>query len=168
MRGKVCYLDLTVSPHGITPAYAGKRRFDVSKRRHVKDHPRVCGEKSFHIVFNFSTLGSPPRMRGKVGYILASISIRGITPAYAGKRNRRFPDLLSIWDHPRVCGEKYTKPGSMARKRGSPPRMRGKDDPAHPVATPARITPAYAGKREKQQLKYRVKRDHPRVCGEKH
>ena len=34
---------------------------------------------------NLSTLGSPPRMRGKAGSFALRAEVTGITPAYAGK-----------------------------------------------------------------------------------
>ena len=46
----------------------------------------MCGEKFLASTFFAVTLGSPPRMRGKVVTIeLLLVSFR-ITPAYAGKR----------------------------------------------------------------------------------
>ena len=30
----------------ITPACAGKREYGMDKVKYIKDHPRVCGEKS--------------------------------------------------------------------------------------------------------------------------
>ena len=46
MRGKACSA-LLISRHtGITPAYAGKRKSYSKHKKHHRDHPRVCGEKS--------------------------------------------------------------------------------------------------------------------------
>ena len=70
---------------GITPAYAGKRRCPRFHPGRIRDHPRVCGEKSPDSSCNISRTGSPPRMRGK-GLIMAlKKTYEGITPAYAGK-----------------------------------------------------------------------------------
>ena len=52
-------------------------------------------------------MGSPPPMRGKVN------------------NNMEIPS--SIWDHPRLCGEKLEKLESNTSPAGSPPPMRGKD-----------------------------------------
>ena len=86
MRGKVGGGDVFVVDVRITPAYAGKspkfrNRLDV-----YKDHPRVCGEKTYRDSPTYPAAGSPPRMRGKA---LSGLLITGqgrITPAYAGKR----------------------------------------------------------------------------------
>ena len=88
-----------------------------------------------------------PRMRGKELNTVLFIVSDGITPAYAGKsQRRRFPRLTQR-DHPRVCGEKPIAKQVKSGVVGSPPRMRGK---AH-TALPSSLH----------------RKDHPRVCGEK-
>ena len=106
MRGKASG-GVSVQPFaGITPAYAGKSPFVLSLSPARRDHPRVCGEKSFFAMEPFTAYGSPPRMRGKAAALCELALDVGITPAYAGKR-RSIPSLsLSPEDHPRVCGEK--------------------------------------------------------------
>ena len=44
-------------------------------------------------------------MRGRDIRVLYKIPGIGITPAYAGKRQRRMGGLVLQEDHPRVCGE---------------------------------------------------------------
>ena len=46
--------------------------------------------------------------------------------------------------------------------------MRGKVQNDRAKRTKARITPAYAGKSEIFELSHNLKKDHPRLCGEKH
>ena len=53
----------------------------------------------------------------------------------------------SIWDHPRLCGEKASHTNSRIFRLGSPPPMRGKEIEWHTKKDGTRITPAYAGKR---------------------
>jgi len=48
---------------------------------------------------------------------------------------------------------------------GSPPRMRERPFYTQSRRSPARITPAYAGKTELDKLQTLHSRDHPRVCG---
>ena len=48
----------------------------------------------------------------------------GITPAYAGKRQRRATACTWLRDHPRVCGEKFNS-GSMLKQMGDHPRVCG-------------------------------------------
>ena len=66
MRGKGSRPIFPTGRLRITPAYAGKspkfrNRLDV-----YKDHPRVCGEKTYRDSPTYPAAGSPPRMRGKV------------------------------------------------------------------------------------------------------
>ena len=106
MRGKVDVLPEIDPLIGITPAYAGKRRFRVRAGAFVWDHPRVCGEKVPGMILRTGELGSPPRMRGKARQWPKEQVWFRITPAYAGKSDMSLALLRFYWDHPRVCGEK--------------------------------------------------------------
>ena len=46
--------------------------------------------------------------------------------------------------------------------------MRGKVKNSSDISMPERITPAYAGKRQFTKTRRLLRRDHPRLCGEKH
>ena len=111
---------------GITPAYAGKRTTRPRRRAATWDHPRVCGEKYQQMCQTETAQGSPPRMRGKVPGDVPGGDGPGITPAYAGKSGTGVGDYTVEQDHPRVCGEKSPPQERTQRRRGSPPRMRGK------------------------------------------
>ena len=91
----------------------------------------------------------------------------GITPAHAGKSIVEKPHLRGAWDHPRACGEKFNRIAKPFREQGSPPRMRGKEQPGIVLADQVGITPAHAGKRGKCWANQHEIRDHPRACGEK-
>ena len=112
-------------------------------------------------------MGSPPRMRGKEASRKLRGTLKGITPAYAGKRAKRGRLAAGRWDHPRVCGEKALIHGITFPSLGSPPRMRGKAHALKKRPLPVGITPAYAGKSSFLSGCTRMPRDHPRVCGEK-
>ena len=62
----------------------------------------------------------------------------------------------------KVCGKKRTK-----ETLGSPPHGRGKDLNGPEYCRKQRITPAWAGKREKRKPYQKVHEDHPRMGGEK-
>ena len=66
MRGKEGQPGRVERGTGITPAYAGKRRQCPLGELICRDHPRVCGEKTYADRAQMSHIGSPPRMRGKV------------------------------------------------------------------------------------------------------
>ena len=127
MRGKVFFFDTEHLWIRITPAYAGKSHSLFHSTEVEQDHPRLCGEKSATQSAGHLKAGSPPPMRGKVKYHLSFYVSNGITPAYAGKSFKLFRCRFSIWDHPRLCGEK-----SVFRAISF---------------WCSRITPAYAGKR---------------------
>ena len=147
MRGKVPAPELVQAPLRITPAHAGKSSNCREKSHVPRDHPRACGEKFSSTWSRGPTSGSPPRMRGKALVAAVGVGEKGITPACAGKSMYAPSILRAKWDHPRVCGEKFSSPRSLARLRGSPPRVRGKV-----------LVPYYHDFRPL---------DHPRVCGEK-
>ena len=120
---------------------------------------------------------------------------RRITPAHTGK-TYLILHLCLFPDHPRSHGENFLKSGSLARMRGSPPRMRGKPDAklsqvpcgensGHPSSNGAEIkdhprthgenlktcvsygiTPARTGKTASRARRRRSRRDHPRTHGE--
>ena len=167
MRGKASALDVLPLPCGITPAYAGKSSEDTRRSGTNGDHPRVCGEKSFENGVKGYFEGSPPRMRGKAVDCPFSLPLVGITPAYAGKSTKQAKQQDKARDHPRVCGEKCSSVRSASHRRGSPPRMRGKDLPFTCDCESTGITPACAGKSLRPDNNPSTSWDHPRVCGEK-
>ena len=85
-------------------------------------------------------------MRGKGCYMQELSGETGITPAYAGKRQRRATACTWLRDHPRVCGEKDAICKSCPARQGSPSRMRGKAGWPLCGLPCIGITPAYAGK----------------------
>ena len=150
MRGKACLTLIIRLLLGITPAHAGKSLPAVLKCPPTRDHPRVCGEKRRVRSWRALLLGSPPRMRGKVGLLHGHIIAIGITPAHAGKRRSIGRLSQPTRDHPRVCGEKCSSVRSASHRRGSPPRVRGKVCDLTIIRVHHGITPAYAGKRLKR------------------
>ena len=148
MRGKAARLCLFSFFLGIAPAYAGKRLASAVVPPSSEDHPRVCGEKNVKMLKSKWKLGSPPRMRGKVGVVKLLFELP--------------------MDHPRVCGEKLLLYSRYKPCKGSPPRMRGKARESPASGRMTGITPAYAGKRSVEEDVTWSIRDHPRMCGEKH
>ena len=90
-----------------------------------------------------------------------------ITPACAGKRRSDWIIRSIYWDHPRVCGEKFSSRSSADLRQGSPPRMRGKGINGFHIGLQIGITPACAGKSQGGCCRQPASSDHPRVCGEK-
>ena len=131
----------------ITPAYAGKSRFEFFNKFIIWDHPRLCGEKKNISLEMIVILGSPPPMRGK---------------GTSGMGRPR-----QAQDHPRLCGEKSDRSATCFFKSGSPPPMRGKVFSAAWDTIKGGITPAYAGKSCGRDSFSGFVMDHPRLCGEK-
>ncbi len=147
MRGKAARLCLFSFFLGIAPAYAGKRLASAVVPPSSEDHPRVCGEKNVKMLKSKWKLGSPPRMRGKVGVVKLLFELP--------------------MDHPRVCGEKLLLYSRYKPCKGSPPRMRGKVPRFLSQPLSSGITPAHAGKSTSVPEMPAVTGDHPRTCGEK-
>ena len=110
--------------------------------------------------------GSSPRMRGAHGVDKSPVSDRRIIPAYAGSTIQLGVLVVSIGDHPRVCGEHWQTVGCSYPGGGSSPRMRGAQDDLGLNAIADRIIPAYAGSTRVSTVGEFCKWDHPRVCGE--
>ena len=167
VRGKACMPLLCLRHAGITPACAGKRLALSLLCLSPQDHPRVCGEKALFGNGTFYGIGSPPRVRGKA-IALPPFSLglgitpacagksdcfstlhlkKGITPACAGKSASHLISTAAYQDHPRVCGEKITTRAILPAALGSPPRVRGKEQPCSSGDGNEGITPACAGKR---------------------
>ena len=106
-------------------------------------------------------------MRGKAIMSFCSLMMIRITPAYAGKSLSLSEMTRLIWDHPRLCGEKWNAPGRREWNEGSPPPMRGKVSSSLPKSISEGITPAYAGKSPAIRDTSLFNGDHPRLCGEK-
>ena len=88
MRGRETHVLPRYVLRWITPAYAGKRSRPPPGLRRSRDHPRVCGEENLDGDINLTEVGSPPRMRGRVGVDFVLCGPSRITPAYAGKSGR--------------------------------------------------------------------------------
>ena len=68
-RGKEGALQSGKHRHGITPAWAGKRRPQQRHRMALQDHPRMSGEKLSLTVSVQHAMGSPPHGRGKARHL---------------------------------------------------------------------------------------------------
>ena len=105
-------------------------------------------------------------MRGKLFKVKVRIGKARITPACAGKTSEFVLKSIGAEDHPRVCGENSTNSDKAASMLGSPPRVRGKPLRFIHLLHSVRITPACAGKTNKDSNGWEFTKDHPRVCGE--
>ena len=149
----------------IIPAHAGQTTSASRHHRPITDHPRACGANSTPTTRPPNSVGSSPRMRGKLQAGHRQHDTVRIIPAHAGQtcRGRRIPGRRP--DHPRACGANDIPHAGRIVGVGSSPRMRGKPRlcGVYPVAV--RIIPAHAGQTV-TCLKPACKgTDHPRACG---
>ena len=166
MRGKPALPQARLFLAGITPADAGKTLLGILLGVRARDHPRGCGENPLCCLDPAVFTGSPPRMRGKLGSAGLEGVVLRITPADAGKTARSCARACGSQDHPRGCGENDLFATAAYRMRGSPPRMRGKQNKHFKRARDSRITPADAGKTPSETARKSGLEDHPRGCGE--
>ena len=167
-RGKGFIPNNILCCNRITPAWAGKSGPHIHQRSIIWDHPRMGGEKKSRPTATQSRTGSPPHGRGKVCARIRIAPVRGITPAWAGKRHLRRRTAWNRRDHPRVGGEKRALFGELVYPLGSPPRRRGKDGNEVQLIAAEGITPAWAGKSLFCFTAAVPIQDHPRMGGEKY
>ena len=151
---------------GITPACAGKTPTPTNPTQPSPDHPRMRGEDPTTIPVWLSPAGSPPHARGRLSPFLKDYQLKRITPACAGKTGSSAAWMALRTDHPRMRGEDPSSSGWRVRARGSPPHARGRLPSTSPSNSPARITPACAGKTTRLSRRSRSVADHPRMRGE--
>ena len=101
------------------------RSRDVSGR---KDHLRVCGADVQTTLQKAVKLGSPPRVRSRRGVTRGENGELGITSACAEQTPHRLRWLMVSRDHLRVCGADPVGVMQSPNDRGSPPRVRSRQD----------------------------------------
>ncbi len=104
------------------------------------------GEKQMEQGAGRLWVGSPPRGRGKVSKGIKPSDERGITPAWAGKRQTAAMPRTMTRVHPRMGREKTMYFEDKYFCRGSPPHGRGKAEQQAYEQLQSGITPAWAGK----------------------
>ena len=166
MRGPRSNEDKVPCDSRITPAYAGTTVLARVLTTGNKDHPRLCGDHMYTTRYIRRREGSPPLMRGPPGAGITSGKRARITPAYAGTTLLTKGIYLHMKDHPRLCGDHLNYHFRFQKMEGSPPLMRGPPVIDGENSTQEGITPAYAGTTWLSLSSDRLRRDHPRLCGD--
>ena len=138
-----------------------------SLRQRAGPQRNYSRQKSIRSSTARDSFSQTPQMRGKSGDGVRKSLPGRITPAYAGKRAGSSGDYSTAGDHPRMCGEKCPQKAFRPHQPGSPPHVRGKAAGRWLLICCKRITPACAGKRNLSESQRYLRRDHPRMCGEK-
>ena len=149
----------------IIPAHAGQTVSNSSRTSARSDHPRACGANPALSVMTAAPAGSSPRMRGKLGFGFDSFRQRRIIPAHAGQTSRTPTPTPTVSDHPRACGANAAAGRIRTLRRGSSPRMRGKQGGRRKLEREIRIIPAHAGQTAPARDATSRSSDHPRACG---
>ena len=168
MRGKRRPRPCPRTPVRIIPAHAGQTNSVPAKRSSHADHPRACGANGQQFLTNLGTFGSSPRMRGKPRLERDDSRTRRIIPAHAGQTSRTPTPTPTVSDHPRACGANAAAGRIRTLRRGSSPRMRGKQGGRRKLEREIRIIPAHAGQTTGTTRFREGFPDHPRACGANH
>ena len=110
---------------GITPACAGNTGRCFVDQGYLRDHPRLRGEYILVVLHTHVDPGSPPLTRGILTTRDRTITVDGITPAYAGNTRRSGAYFRPFQDHPRLRGEYIVALFGTVPVQGSPPLTRG-------------------------------------------
>ena len=165
MRGKPVRSRRLRARRRIIPAHAGQTNSVPAKRSSHADHPRACGANGQQFLTNLGTFGSSPRMRGKPRLERDDSRTRRIIPAHAGQTSRTPTPTPTVSDHPRACGANAAAGRIRTLRRGSSPRMRGKQGGRRKLEREIRTIPAHAGQTTGTTRFREGFPDHPRACG---
>ena len=146
VRGKPSGRSPGGRPPRLIPARAGKTRRWPSGRPGSSAHPRACGENGRRLSLVGPPLGSSPRVRGKLAYVIGRDPHPGLIPARAGKTPAGRRSGRASRAHPRACGENAIRDLLAVRALGSSPRVRGKPGAHIRTRHRPRLIPARAGK----------------------
>ena len=166
VRGKLGHSSDRIRDDRLIPARAGKTGAPRPDRQHHQAHPRACGENPAATSNTSPSLGSSPRVRGKLRRRHDRLAQGRLIPARAGKtrgcggRRGRRPA------HPRACGENFEWSVLQEIIAGSSPRVRGKPLPSADGPVAVGLIPARAGKTRVLLIRRKAWTAHPRACGE--
>ena len=166
VRGASASMIVAAWSTGIIPACAGSMVLAALYAVLVGDHPRMCGEHILVGIIPLPFLGSSPHVRGALGAARSLRITGGIIPACAGSMRVVACGRVSVWDHPRMCGEHGHVYLAAPGARGSSPHVRGASADGRGVAFEGGIIPACAGSIRRERRGCPGSWDHPRMCGE--
>ncbi len=106
----------------------------------------MCGEEGKRIGAYAVAVGTPPRVWGRVNIFLLVLSVFGDTPTCVGKSHQHVDLHVEKGGHPHVCGEEIISINMCFFIIGTPPRVWGRGDEFHIMATGDRDTPTCVGK----------------------
>ncbi len=110
--GRVVRFNWRVEGRRDTPTCVGKRIRLSRSSCQGQGHPHVCGEESKDQKNRLKSVGTPPRVWGRVVDFVQGSAGRRDTPTCVGKRIIMHKKVAKEKGHPHVCGEE-TKENDM-------------------------------------------------------
>ena len=150
---------------GSTPARAGPTRTRRVTSCARWEHPRACGADTDSRPTTRPPYGAPPRVRGRHRVGRPALPDHRSTPARAGPTARGARSCPGTAEHPRACGADGAIATPRSRRRGAPPRVRGRRVGVALSQPLARSTPARAGPTTTRGRLGAGHEEHPRACG---
>jgi len=144
--GKRCLCKANFRRGRFTPTGVGKTAFAPEKKLSFKVHPHGCGENQRQCCTTISSVGSPPRVWGKLSSIATPSELNRFTPTGVGKTDERLVELIISKVHPHGCGENPECAHKSESAPGSPPRVWGKRRVCISIDFDLRFTPTGVGK----------------------
>ena len=149
----------------LIPACAGQTVAVASSGMAIPAHPRVCGADVSGLLYETASLGSSPRVRGRLIGGKETDRPAGLIPACAGQTSTKQAPWCWGRAHPRVCGANGPGRAEYVTGAGSSPRVRGRLGTTHPPRQLLGLIPACAGQTQCRSRVAMATRAHPRVCG---
>lgn len=153
-----------------TPACAGTTQRSWRTSPRGREHPRVRGDDWFLRNQGGAHPGTPPRARGRLRLRDSPGDTARNTPACAGTTRSWRPWPGASGEHPRVRGDDTPVNWNCRRRRGTPPRARGRREGRHTAnlekVSTMRNTPACAGTTLGPSSAGGRSQEHPRVRGD--
>ena len=113
-----------------------------------------------------TSIGSPPRLWGKLARRAGDGRENRFTPTPVGKTGSRSPGIFGCRVHPHACGENTDITDYVSSLDGSPPRLWGKPPRPWRHVLHDRFTPTPVGKTPATDPPQQTCRVHPHACGE--
>ncbi len=130
------------------------------------EHPHACGENAPTRGYSVPSIGTSPRVWGKLLLPQVFRLISRNIPTRVGKTGPA-PLLESGYsEHPHACGENPAGQMSAYMPVGTSPRVWGKPSPVEVEARPPRNIPTRVGKTSGRTCTRRWTPEHPHACGE--
>ncbi len=105
--GRPTYRIIDSADHRNTPTCVGKTLAGQSLSESPWKHPHVCGEDQYWIANYWRRVETPPRVWGRLHYLLHGTQFVGNTPTCVGKTASYDSGREEKAKHPHVCGEDF-------------------------------------------------------------